>query len=76
LNFSRGLALCRRSILKMAGVARNMGFDAQHVISVRAWRGIIHSSHGGRKAYLNFELKDRDGRRPRAFGASLTSKFR
>jgi hypothetical protein len=22
-------------------------------------RGKIHSSHGGRKAYLNFELKDR-----------------
>jgi hypothetical protein len=24
----------------------------------RARRGKIHSSHGGRKAYLNFELKD------------------
>ena len=32
--------------------------------SQRAWRGKIHSSHGGRKAYLNFELKDR--RRPEA----------
>ncbi len=39
-------------------------------------RGKNHSSHGGRKAYLNFELKDRDRRRRRAFGASLTSKFR
>jgi hypothetical protein len=46
LNFSRGLALCRRSILKMAGVARNMGFDAQHVINGRFLRGKIHSSHG------------------------------
>jgi hypothetical protein len=29
-----------------------------------------------RKAYLNFELKDHDRRRRRAFGASLASKFR
>jgi site-specific DNA-methyltransferase (adenine-specific) len=35
-----------------------------------------HSSHGGRKAYLNFELKDRDRRRRRRFAPSLTSKFR
>ena len=28
------------------------------------------------RAHLNFEVKDRDGRRPRAFGASLSSKFR
>jgi hypothetical protein len=28
------------------------------------------------RAYLNFELKDHDRRRRRAFGASLTSKFR
>ena len=28
------------------------------------------------RAYLNFEVKDRDGRRPRACGASLSSKFR
>ncbi len=27
-------------------------------INVHAQRGITHSSHGGRKAYLNFELKD------------------
>jgi hypothetical protein len=26
--------------------------------TVRAGRGKIHSSHGGRKAYLNFERKD------------------
>jgi hypothetical protein len=35
-------------------------------------RGKIHSSLGGRKAYLNFELKDR--RRPeRYYGATATS---
>ncbi len=28
------------------------------------------------RAYLNFEVKDRDRRRRRAFGASLSSKFR
>jgi hypothetical protein len=39
-------------------------------------RGKIHSSHGGRKAYLNFELKDHDRWRRRAFGASFTSKFK
>jgi hypothetical protein len=33
-------------------------------ISSRDLRGKIHSSIGGRKAYLNFELKDR--RRPEA----------
>ena len=27
-------------------------------------------------AHLNLEVKDRDGRRPRACGASLSSKFR
>ncbi len=45
-------------------------------ITSRHLRGKIHSSLGGRKAYLNFELKDHDRRGPRAFGASLTSKFR
>jgi hypothetical protein len=39
-------------------------------------RGKIHSSLGGRKAYLNFELKDHDRRRRRGFAPSLTSKFR
>jgi hypothetical protein len=28
------------------------------LISRRTWRGKTHSSDGGRKAYLNFELKD------------------
>lgn len=42
----------------------------------RAKRGKIHSSHGGRKAYLNFELKDHDRQRGRRFAPSLTSKFR
>jgi hypothetical protein len=27
------------------------------------WRGKIHPSLSGKKAYLNFELKDRDRRR-------------
>jgi hypothetical protein len=60
----------------MARVSKDEGFVAQHVINGRVLRGKTHSSHGDRKAYLNFELKDRDGRRPRACGASLTSKFR
>jgi hypothetical protein len=42
----------------------------------RAWHGKIHSSLGGRKAYLNFEVKDRDRRRRRYFVPFLTSKFR
>jgi hypothetical protein len=43
-----------------------------NVISSRLVRGKIHSSLGGRKAYLNFELKDR--RRPeRYYGATATS---
>ena len=33
--------------------------------SRRALRGKIHSSHGGRKAYLNFELKDHGPNRSR-----------
>jgi hypothetical protein len=67
------------------------------LISGRILRGKTHSSDGGRKAYLNFELKDHGRNRsrllprpafemsksdksdfdwPRAYGASLTSKFR
>ena len=37
------------------------------VIAPRMLRGKTHSSDGGRKAYLNFELKD-GRRRPRASG--------
>src|SRR5208337_2892583 len=39
-------------------------------------RGKIHSSHGGRKAYLNFELKDAPKARGLRPSRSLTSKFR
>jgi hypothetical protein len=46
------------------------------LISSRLLRGKNHSSLGGRKAYLNFELKDHDRRRRRRFAPSLTSKFR
>ena len=44
--------------------------------SRREMREKIHSSLGGRKAHRNFELKEHVRRRRRAFGASLTSKFR
>jgi hypothetical protein len=39
-------------------------------------RGKIHSSLGGSKAYLSFELKDHDRRRRRRYAPSLTSKLR
>jgi hypothetical protein len=38
------------------------GLLCRVLLSQRTWRGKNHSSHGGGKAYLDFELKDR--RRP------------
>ena len=42
----------------------------------RKLRKETHSSDGGRKAYLNFELKDGAKRRRLRRSRSLTSKFR
>jgi hypothetical protein len=53
-------------------VSKHEDLNARQVVNGCDMRGKTHSSHGDKKAYLNFELKDH-GRPERYYGATATS---